>query len=167
MLNTDIKVRPKDDGVCECCDYNTCEMPAPDSNDAKLELTAACAEYVNAVAPGKRFDVKDLGNAVVDFINDYLCLNPDDIPGCTSLAKSWEDIWNEFDRVYKDFKLDKCWHIFLWCNHVAKAQSCHGVTFAETIKYKGIVSIFKYAMCLVLIHKTVVNLVTNDGHAER
>ena len=71
MLSTDIKVRPKDGGKCEC------KCKCADSNDAKLELTAACAEYVNAVAPGKKFDVKDLGNAVADFIADRLCLNPD------------------------------------------------------------------------------------------
>ena len=111
MLNKDIKINLKDDQKCICdCGYD--KVKAADPTDAKLELTAACAEYVNAVAPGKRFDVKGLGNAVADFINDYLCLNPDNIPGCVQLAKSWKDIWNEFDKAYKDFKLDKCWHMY-------------------------------------------------------
>lgn len=111
MLNTTIKVNPKDDPKA-MHDYGlaTVKVPATDKNDAKLELTAACAEYVNAVAPGKKFDVKDLGNAVIDFINDYLCLNPDNIPNCVSLTKSWADIWDEFDKVFANVKNDNKWH---------------------------------------------------------
>lgn len=111
MLNTDIKVNLKDTPKA-IHDYGlaTVKAPAPDKNDAKLELTAACAEYVNAVAPGKKFDVKDLGNAVADFINDRLCLNPDNTPNCVSLAKSWEDMWDELDKIFWDVKSDGKWH---------------------------------------------------------
>lgn len=76
MMNYDIKVKLKADKKC-ICDCDSDKVKNADPNDAKLELTAACAEYVNAVAPGKKFDVKDLGNAVAGFIADRLCLNPD------------------------------------------------------------------------------------------
>lgn len=98
MINYDIKVKLKGDQ--KICDT------APDKNDAKLELTAACAEYVNTVAPGKKFDVKDLGNAVADFINDYLCLNPDNIPDYVQLAKIWDKLNRPFDGIANDNK----WH---------------------------------------------------------
>ena len=105
MMNYDIKVNPRKKPHTIVTD----SKPV-DTNDAKLELTAACAEYVNAVAPGKRYDVKDLGNSVADFINKKLCLNPDTTPNCVKVAHTWQDIWDELDKAFDDVANDNKWH---------------------------------------------------------
>lgn len=108
MLNTDIKVNLKHAPKTDMGEIDARYDRTPD--DAKYELYASVAEYVHAVAPGKKFDVTKTGEAVVNFINDYLCLNPDNIPNCVSLAKSWEDMWDELDKIFWDVKSDGKWH---------------------------------------------------------
>ena len=108
MLNTDIKVNLKHAPKVDMGEIDARYDRTPD--DAKYELYASVAEYVHAVAPGKKFDVTKTGAAVVNFINEYLCLNPDNIPNCVQVAKVWDELWDELDKAFNDIANDNKWH---------------------------------------------------------